>query len=195
MKRFLKQMALVACGAMMAMLLVMCGPPGMGMMGDAMVDVGMTLRDGSDTSMPDAMAQDCATDCTGGGVLRVMTADTDPDQLRHAGVYIALPPSGDAVEVVAGPIVITDLMVARENGISYELRMTSLPDCTGPIDPATTEHVVTLISAPQVGMTSVNTRFTREVHGGRILVPAGSRICTSVSNTGFIYYAGFVPYD
>lgn len=129
MKRVWKQMGLVMFGVAFSMLLVMCGPPSMGMMGDAMVDVGMTLRDSSDEAMPDAEAQDCATECSMGGVLRVMTADTDPERLVTATVIHRGSGSSESFEVVSGPIVLTDIGMTEEGDPHLNLRIMASPDC------------------------------------------------------------------
>jgi hypothetical protein len=144
------------------------------------------------------MAQDCATDCTGGGVLRVMTADTDPAQLVHEYVQHDNRGMGSSVfEIVAGPFVLTDLGLARED-IPHTI-FTTTEEATCPLaeGPPMAEAFTVLALDGQVGMTSVNTRYVHEIHGGRYLIPSGSRLC-AVVNFDAIYrirYAGFRPYD
>jgi hypothetical protein len=200
MKRFLKKLLLVVSAAIMSTMLVMCGPTGMDMVGDAMVDAGNMLRDGSDGTMPDAMAQDsCATNCTGGGVLRMMTADTDPGQLV-TGLVVNDNRMNDsqAFEIIEGPLVLTDLGIAREDVPHVNVFMTSMASC-----PTTTEYPpeaegLTYIALDgQSSGSSVNTRYAHDIHGGRYLVPAGSRLCGRSAGIAVFYvrYAGFRPYD
>lgn len=156
-----------------AAVIASCGPTGMEMIGDAMVDVGTRLRDGGDALTPDASAQDCATSCSGGGVLRVMTADTDPAQLLTGVVR-----GGAAQEVVSGPFVLTDL---QADPVQYDLYLAAAGStCTS-----------TSASADFVAQTS-------DATGMHIVVAAGETLCAAVSggqSSDRLRWAGFRPYD
>ncbi|MCK9361378.1 hypothetical protein M0Q28_04075 [Patescibacteria group bacterium] len=204
MKSFLKKLAFVVCGVMAAMLLMMCGPPSMGMMGDAMVDVGMTLRDGSDTSMPDAMAQDCATDCTGGGVLRVMTADSDPE--RHVGGFGRLGAAsiGDTPSVDAGngPLVLTDLVSHGYNATDgiFNVVAYSLPlgtPCMSFFDDLNRMEGDVEILASSMASTHTTPEVFQQVHGASALVPSDRHLCIGSRYGGLELYhwSGYRPYD
>jgi hypothetical protein len=204
MKRFLKKLLLVVSAAIMSTMLVMCGPTGMDMVGDAMVDAGNMLRDGSDGTMPDAMAQDsCATNCTSGGVLRVMTADTDPAQLVTGIVQImeSTTPASPGQEIVAGPLVLTDVRLAlpfafTAAGTGYMVNLFISEDCGETIMPSTTSmvgHVVRYTNTATSG-----TVFVTDLEGVRIHIPPGSFLCgyrTGAAGTLPVRYAGFRPYD
>ncbi|QQR60995.1 hypothetical protein IPH19_00830 [Candidatus Uhrbacteria bacterium] len=181
----------------MATALAMCAPGGMEMMGDAMVDAGHMLSDAADDATSDAAAQEsCATNCSTGGVLRVMTADTDPAQLVTATVIHDGTGSSESFEVVAGPLVLTDLGFARDGVPHLEFRVSSLPDC--PFGPSVTDAPpFTVIALDDQSATSVNTRYNHEIHGGRYYIPEGSRLCAYLAGdtTWYVRYAGFRPYN
>ena len=94
-----------------------CGPTGVDMMGDAMVDAGEMMMDAgrimmdggdaldaaADSMTPDAEAQACGMNCSAAGTQRVLTADTDPAQME-SGTATGM----GSVEVVSGPFVLTD---------------------------------------------------------------------------------------
>jgi len=193
---------LVAASAF-STLLVMCAPGGMESIGDAMVDAGHMLRDGAADVTSDAQAQACATDCTTGGVLRVMTADADPAQLVMQSVRAEFMTSATAGEGAAvlgqGPLVLTDYSdMSCSNGIvsvvpaghtcaeyTYSNALAGsafnfFAFSTGNVPPGGS-----VVAAP--------------IHGARILVPAGATLClyAAPAPTGqcVVSYAGFHPYQ
>lgn len=178
-------------------MLVMCGPTGMDMMGDAMVDAGNLLRDGASDTGSDAQAQACATNCSASGVMRVMTADTDPAQLVTAVVNYRGSGASEAFEVVAGPLVLTDLEFAQEGYPHLLFSITTQATCPPAWYPPETDPLTTIGLDGQDSLTSVNTRYVHELHGSRFYIPVGSRLCAHPHQnaTWFVRYAGFRPYD
>jgi hypothetical protein len=151
--------------------------------GEAMIDTGEMVRDvGSDA----AEAQDCAM-CTTGGAGRSITADTDGDR----AVRITSPPvlSGPVptirfVELGAGPMFITDV-VPQGSATAPPITVYS---GTEPCDegPDADEHLAI-----------VRTDSVPELHGARLWVPAGHRVCALLSGTtaGSVTIHGYRPYD
>lgn len=181
--------------AVVASAMMSCGDAPPDMMSDAMVDAGELLMDaggmlidggrdldaaGDAMSPSDAAAQDaggggCGT-CTVDGVVRTVTADTDPTRIESGQR------SGDGI-LVTGPIVITDLAVvdrSTSGGGSARIGISASGTCGG--------------STPSDGyLQELNgDRAEGSTHGLRIFVPAGAALCTvSFDATS---WAGFRPY-
>lgn len=176
----LKRLGSVVGLSVICVCLTMCAPAGMEMVGDAMIDIGEELRDGGGMTS-DARAQDgCATNCTSGGALRMVTADTDPNQAF--GGVLAIPRFNPS-EVVVGPAFLTDVRDARGGG-AIEFFLTTAATCGA--DDGT-----------MVGYFADGEPWG---HGMRLFVPAGSRLCAAStasagSSTTAHYFNGFRPYE
>jgi len=108
--------------------------------------------------------------------LNVRTADTDASRLVSGFV----PTSASNTVVVTGPVVITDVRPDSNGSAVFQIG-------TGATCPPSAPHYFTVNTAASTG--AVNT-----IHGGRILVPAGSVLCVSSSTNGEVLWAGFKPY-
>ena len=154
------------CGAaLIAVVVLSCGGPVVEMAADAF------LSDASVDAVSDAAAQPTCGNCTTGGALRIVTADTDPTRLVRgiAG------PSDEEDPVIAGPFVLTDIEFERANSVDASITPTNCYD-------ENTERLVDVESG------------RAPMHGGRFFVPAGFSLCLRVS-VGDVYWAGFRPYD
>lgn len=166
---------------------VSCGPTGIEMIGDAMVDAGerlmdagRALTDGGDAMMSDAQAQEgCASSCTPSGVLRVMTSDTDPTRLE-TGTLVG-DSSASSHVVAEGPFVLTDLMYPSTGATAWTVY-------TSPVSEACSTLPGRIITRVQQ-----DTRLT----GMRIHVRAGEKLCAVPhdSTRPQLRWAGFRPYD
>lgn len=150
--------------ALIAVVVLSCGGPVVEMAADAF------LSDASVDAVGDAAAQPTCGNCTTGGALRIVTADTDPTRLVRGS---AGPSEGP---VIAGPFVLTDIEFERAN--SVDAVITPSDECYD--DDA--ERLVDVDSG------------RAPMHGGRFVVPAGFSLCLQVS-VGRVYWAGFRPYD
>lgn len=170
---------LVAIGA--TAIIMSCGP-GAEVVGDAMVDAGMMLRDGGDAIVPDAEAQACGMNCTTSGIRRVLTADTDMAQIE--GSFITLN-SDSTRELVSGPFVLTDL---SSDGVIELYLVPSTVDCDGvdfPDPPDGTDEGL-LLEENDINRSGL--RWT--VRGGQKLC-VDDRFGTGVS----LVWSGFHPYE
>ncbi|MCB9594064.1 MAG: hypothetical protein H6719_15125 [Sandaracinaceae bacterium] len=175
-----------------AVVVVSCGPSAADMMLDAMVAT-------EDATMSDASAQmSCATNCSTGGALRVMTADSDASRLVRGGAVLnpRRPTSGESpllVEVVAGPFVLTDARMSTYTGLSSDLTQATLwiaPRSTGcsPKPSLLDPDVIGNLYAP-----SGPDAEERRLEGARYFVSVSEVLCAE--GVGVVAWAGFLPYD
>lgn len=206
----------------LAMLTITCGPSGMEVVGDAMVDAAHEMRDAADevrdaaiaardtsidaledtgealsdvASPPDAHAQECAT-CTTGGAGRSMSADTDPAQ--SASGSLRMSPGEAAREIAVGPFYLTDLHaiindVSGRTGTS--VLVFRLPEAMFCDDyrPYTDVGPLEFLGAARSGT-------AEQIHGARLFVPAGQRLCIAggdpgSGNSARASWSGFRPYE
>lgn len=150
---------------LIAVVVLSCGGPVVEMAADAF------LSDASVDAVSDAEAQPMCGNCTTGGALRMVTADTDPTRLVR-GVASS---SDEAEPAIAGPFVLTDIEFERANSVDATI---TRGDCYD----EELERLVDIDSG------------RAPMHGGRFLVPAGQSLCLRVP-VGSVYWAGFRPYD
>lgn len=199
----------------LAMLTITCGPSGMEVVGDAMVDAAHEMRDAAivarDTSIdaledtgealrdvaspPDAHAQECAT-CTTGGAGRSMSAETDPNQSVSGSLRLI---GGDAAtEIAVGPFYLTDLhaiiddVSGRTGPSALVFRLPEAMFCDD-YRPFTDIGPLQFVGAARAGT-------AEQIHGARLFVPAGQRLCIaggdpSSGNRAHASWSGFRPYE
>lgn len=155
-------------GVLVASLLLMCGPSGMENLGDAMVDVGTTIRDGAADATSDAEAQTTCGTCTADS-LRVTTAETDFDQQIQGF-------ADDDGELVAGPAIVTDVRAYGGGGYLYLTQVA----CS---DVAYDAADLLISMAP-----------SEDVMGARFIVPVGMRLCV-YDMPGSMSWSGYRPYQ
>ena len=210
-----------------AMAGVTCAPTGLETVGDAMMDAGErmsdaapTMRDATidavddtgrrlsdtgamirDSAGGDAAAQ-CAT-CTAEGAAHTIAADSDPRQ--SLGGSRADLTSGRGTEVAMGPLVLTDFAVmpravggATGTGIAVAFTVPDSEFC----DDA---HAFVVTSSPTNMRLIAGATFSytgsaygiQDVHGARIHVPSGSRLCIEAQfgSSQTVTWAAFRPYE
>jgi hypothetical protein len=218
---------LLAC--LVAVTTVTCGPSGMEMIGDAMMDAGAGLRDAAggmrdatidamddtgvafmdtgaivrDGAGDDASAQ-CAT-CTPTGAARTITADTDPAQVLGETRYGLSISRG--TEVAVGPLVVTDFAALPSyhpgssalgpvNAAMFTVPEAELCENTFGFTVPTSVPTMRQIAFAHFRVDGTGGSQVHDVHGARILVPAGRRLCVQSSTfDGNITWAGYRPYD
>lgn len=165
-------------------LTISCGPSALDMMRDAMV-------------IPDASAQDsCATNCTAGGSLRTVTAETDPAQLERGGAVLRLSGGDPDVisEVVRGPFVLTDAQMNANSippgtvSAAATLWVASATGGCGDTVPYLDERVLGNL----VGRGGPDT-LPELFRGARYFVGSDEVLCAE--GRGVIAWAGFRPYE
>lgn len=165
-------------GAVLALVIVSCGDGAIEMIGDAMV---------GDAMIDDASAQSCAS-CTASGAVKMITADTDPEQLE--GGIVEVPDSAGSDPLLAtGPIVLTDAMATAGTGrvFLYTVAATDNGGSCAEV-PLADGAIARLESVPDSGDDVA-------LHGARILIPAGQLLCASnLSGAPSVRWAGFRPY-
>ena len=185
--------------------LVTCGPSGVEMMGDAMVDAGGAMRDAADaledtgTVIQDSAGDDahaqppaCGT-CTTNGAVHATLASEDPAQ----AVGGSFSTTTHAIELAVGPQYLTDL--SEVNGFSLASSgvlggtvavLWTIP--TGSF--CDDQHILGTsagFSAMQTPIAAVDP--ATPIHGAAIFVPAGAHLCGEAQYSGV--WSGFRPYD
>ncbi len=164
-------------GAALGLVIVSCGDGAIDMIGDAMMDGGM---------IGDASAQSCAS-CTASGAVRMITADTDPEQF--VGGIVEVEDSNPDTLVVTGPFVLTDAMATAGDGRLFLYTLGAADNGGACADvPLADGAVARLESTSGDGDDA-------EIHGARIFIPAGQLLCASrLSGAPALRWAGFRPY-
>lgn len=179
-----------------------CAPVAMDMMADAMIDAGESMmdaggrlsdsgrqiHDAADSMTADAEAQpSCATNCTSSGILRVLTADTDPARFVRGSI------TDDALVTqdtsIRGPFVLTGFEVATSiSPSSGRLYVVPEPDrCSDSGDLIAEEANQT------VSTTSTSTVVREDGMSERWYVGPGEKLC--VRCNGRCSWSGFHPYE
>lgn len=147
------------------------------------------MIDASDIS--DAPAQDrCASNCTGSGALRTVTADTDPAPLARGGTILT---PGTATAVASGPFVLTDArMNSNAAGASTAAAtfwiVPASQGCGGALTELGDERRIGFVRGQGAPDTP-----TVELHAVRYVVAADEVLCTA--GRGIVAWAGFRPYE
>jgi hypothetical protein len=163
--------ALTVC-ASAATIALACGDDVMTMAGDGLVLAGNAMKN-IDAGVSDAAAQSACETCVPAGPSIVVTADTDPAQALGG---VARSEYDEWEEIVAGPLFVTDLNFATENGIA-SFAIAAAGECQ-----SKREAVLHLRYDQQAS-----------VIGARMLVKEGQVLCGSTSGMS-IRWAGFRPY-